>query len=78
MTQSYTYAKKAITGRGQRHEQGKALLPSTINNSQSLNHSSTSRDTAPQHSFKRKGKGHPQKTRAPDSVRRPLCGVEPG
>ena len=58
MTQSCTYAKKtkAITGRGQRHEQGKALLLTNINNSQSLNHSSTSRDTAPQHAFKRKEK----------------------
>ena len=33
-------------------------------------------DSAPHHSHKRKEKGHPQKTRAPDRVRRPpWCGA---
>ena len=59
MTQSCTYAKKQKQSRDGDKDTSKEkhyyrLL--LIINSQSLNHSSTSRDTAPQHSFKRKEK----------------------
>ena len=66
---------KAITGRGQRHEQGKALRPNISNNQLTAltqfyfsGHGATNI-----HSKAKKKKGHPQKTRMADQVRRPLC-----
>ena len=70
-TKSCTYTEKAITGRGQRHEQGKALRPTIIYYLQALKQFYLLGLGATSFTQKQ-GKRSPSKSRAPDRVRRPL------
>ena len=56
----------------------KALQPTTSSDQFTALTQFYLQDTAPPTFIQKKGKRPPSKTRAPDRVRRPLCGVEPG